>query len=127
MATSVAPPWERRHPCRPDFLVSAPNVETPRRDPVGRLLEGQGRSTREILDRRENVPRKDRLNGKIVSATETPPRETPHGTSLHWGRRRDEKVAPLVRQLPWTHHLIILGQAKRPEERELYLRLAIRE
>ena len=26
-------------------------------------------------------------------------------------------VAPLVRQSPWTHHLIILGQAKRPEER----------
>ena len=39
----------------------------------------------------------------------------------------DEKVVPLVRQLPWSHHLIILGQSKRPEERELYLRLAIRE
>ena len=26
----------------------------------------------------------------------------------------DEKVAPLVRQLPWSHHLIILGQSKRP-------------
>ncbi|WP_198328301.1 DUF1016 N-terminal domain-containing protein [Methylovulum psychrotolerans] len=26
----------------------------------------------------------------------------------------DEKVAPLVRQLPWTHNLIILGQSKRP-------------
>jgi predicted nuclease of restriction endonuclease-like (RecB) superfamily len=32
-----------------------------------------------------------------------------------------------VRQLPWSHHLIILGQSKRPEEREFYLRLAIRE
>jgi predicted nuclease of restriction endonuclease-like (RecB) superfamily len=41
--------------------------------------------------------------------------------------RGDEKVSPLVRQLPWTHHLIILGQSKRPEEREFYLRLAIRE
>jgi predicted nuclease of restriction endonuclease-like (RecB) superfamily len=39
----------------------------------------------------------------------------------------DEKVSPLVRQLPWTHHLLILGQSKRPEEREFYLRLAIRE
>ena len=39
----------------------------------------------------------------------------------------DEKVVPLVRQLPWSHHLIILGQSKRPEEREFYLRLAIRE
>ncbi len=39
----------------------------------------------------------------------------------------DEKVAPLVRQLPWTHNLIILNQSKRPEEREFYLRLAIQE
>jgi predicted nuclease of restriction endonuclease-like (RecB) superfamily len=41
--------------------------------------------------------------------------------------REDEKVTPLVTQLPWTHHLIILNQSKRPEEREFYLRLAIRE
>lgn len=39
----------------------------------------------------------------------------------------DEKVAPLVRQLPWTHNLIIVNQSKRPEEREFYLRLAIQE
>jgi predicted nuclease of restriction endonuclease-like (RecB) superfamily len=39
----------------------------------------------------------------------------------------DQKVAPLVRQLPWTHNLIILNQSKRPEEREFYLRLAIQE
>jgi predicted nuclease of restriction endonuclease-like (RecB) superfamily len=39
----------------------------------------------------------------------------------------DEKVAPLVRQLPWTHNLIILNQSKHPEEREFYLRLAIQE
>lgn len=38
-----------------------------------------------------------------------------------------EIVAPLVRQLPWSHNLIILNQSKRPEEREFYLRLAIRE
>lgn len=38
-----------------------------------------------------------------------------------------EIVAALLRQLPWTHHLIIIGQCKRPEEREFYLRLAIRE
>ncbi len=41
--------------------------------------------------------------------------------------RADEKVSPLARQLPWTHNLIILSQSKRPEEREFYLRLAIRE
>lgn len=41
--------------------------------------------------------------------------------------RSEEKVAPLVRQLPWTHNLIILGQSRRPEEREFYVRLAIQE
>jgi predicted nuclease of restriction endonuclease-like (RecB) superfamily len=39
----------------------------------------------------------------------------------------DEKVSALLAQLPWSHHLIILGQSKRSEEREFYLRLAIRE
>ena len=38
-----------------------------------------------------------------------------------------EFVSPLVRQLPWTHHLIILGQSKHPEERAFYLRLAVQE
>ena len=41
--------------------------------------------------------------------------------------RRDKKVAALLRQLPWTQNLLILARAKRPEEREFYLRLAIRE
>lgn len=36
-------------------------------------------------------------------------------------------VSALLRQLPWTHHLIILSQSKRPEEREFYLRLAAQE
>ncbi len=36
-------------------------------------------------------------------------------------------VAPLVRQLPWTHNLLIWSRCKRPEEREFYLRLCIRE
>lgn len=38
-----------------------------------------------------------------------------------------EIVPALLTQLPWTHHLIILGQSKRPEEREFYLRLAAQE
>jgi len=41
--------------------------------------------------------------------------------------RGEEKVAPLARQLSWTHNLVILGQTKRPEEREFYLQMAIRE
>ena len=40
---------------------------------------------------------------------------------------RDEKVTPLVTQLPWTHNLIILTQSKRPEEREFYLRMALQQ
>ncbi|MBI3729900.1 MAG: DUF1016 domain-containing protein [Burkholderiales bacterium] len=41
--------------------------------------------------------------------------------------QNDQIVAPLVRQLPWTHNLIILSQSKRPEEREFYLRMAVQE
>jgi predicted nuclease of restriction endonuclease-like (RecB) superfamily len=41
--------------------------------------------------------------------------------------RGDEKVSPLVRQLPWTHNLLILSRSKRAEEREFYLRLAADE
>jgi predicted nuclease of restriction endonuclease-like (RecB) superfamily len=36
-------------------------------------------------------------------------------------------VSAVLTQLPWTHHLIIIGQSKRPEEREFYLRMAARE
>lgn len=36
--------------------------------------------------------------------------------------QEDQIVAPLVRQLPWTHNLIILSQSKQAEEREFYLR-----
>jgi predicted nuclease of restriction endonuclease-like (RecB) superfamily len=41
--------------------------------------------------------------------------------------RDDIKVSPLVRQLSWTHNLIIFSQSKRAEEREFYLRQAIHE
>jgi predicted nuclease of restriction endonuclease-like (RecB) superfamily len=39
----------------------------------------------------------------------------------------DEKVSALLRQIPWTHHLIILGQSRGLEEREFYLRLIAQE
>ena len=39
----------------------------------------------------------------------------------------NEKVTPLVTQLPWTHNLIILTQSKRLEEREFYLRMAVQQ
>ncbi len=41
--------------------------------------------------------------------------------------RDDEKVAPLVRQLPWSHNLLIMSRCKRPEEREFYLQMARRD
>ena len=40
--------------------------------------------------------------------------------------RHDELLAPLVRELPWTHNLLILSHSKQPEEREFYLKLAIK-
>ena len=40
---------------------------------------------------------------------------------------RNEKVTPLVTQLSWTNHLLILSGSKSDEEREFYMRLAIKE
>lgn len=41
--------------------------------------------------------------------------------------RGNAKLSALVRDLPWTHNLLILGQSKRAEEREFYLRMAVQE
>ncbi len=41
--------------------------------------------------------------------------------------RNDQIVAPLVRQIPWSHHLQILGQCKLSEEREFYMRMTVQE
>ena len=41
--------------------------------------------------------------------------------------RDQTKVSALLTQLPWTHHLLIIGRTKRPEQREFYIRLAVRE
>jgi predicted nuclease of restriction endonuclease-like (RecB) superfamily len=41
--------------------------------------------------------------------------------------RGNEKVSALLRQLSWTHNLIIFSQSKREVEREFYLRMAIQE
>ena len=37
------------------------------------------------------------------------------------------ELSPLVRELPWTHNLLIMGRSKRDEERQFYLRMTIRE
>ena len=39
--------------------------------------------------------------------------------------RGHKKVSPLVTQLPWTHHLLILSAAKPPESREFHMLAAI--
>jgi len=39
----------------------------------------------------------------------------------------NEKVSPLVTQLSWSNHLLILSGCKSSEEREFYMRLAIKE
>jgi predicted nuclease of restriction endonuclease-like (RecB) superfamily len=36
-------------------------------------------------------------------------------------------LAPLVRELSWTHNLLIMSRCKRDEEREFYLRVCLRE
>jgi len=35
------------------------------------------------------------------------------------------KLAPLVRELSWTHNLLIMSRSKRDEEREFYLRVGV--
>ena len=37
------------------------------------------------------------------------------------------KLAPLVRELSWSHNLAIMGRSKREEEREFYLKIAVQE
>jgi predicted nuclease of restriction endonuclease-like (RecB) superfamily len=37
------------------------------------------------------------------------------------------KLSPLVRELSWTHNLLIMSRSKRDEEREFYLRSCLRE
>lgn len=39
----------------------------------------------------------------------------------------NENVSPLVTQLSWTNHLLIMSGSKSNEEREFYMRLAIKE
>ena len=39
----------------------------------------------------------------------------------------DRIVSPVVRQLPWTHNLIIINQSKSKEERDFYLHKCIQE
>jgi predicted nuclease of restriction endonuclease-like (RecB) superfamily len=46
---------------------------------------------------------------------------------LYEAYRGNKKVSALLRQLPWTHHMLILSQAKPPETREFYILAAIRE
>lgn len=46
---------------------------------------------------------------------------------FHDAYRAQPKLSSLLRELPWTHHLMILGRSKLAEEREFYMRMAIPE
>ena len=48
-------------------------------------------------------------------------------TIIYETYRRQRKVAALLRQLPWTHNLLILGKSRRAEEHDFYLRMATSE
>lgn len=39
----------------------------------------------------------------------------------------EPNLATLVRDLPWTHNLLIMSRSKRHEQREFYLRICLRE
>lgn len=41
--------------------------------------------------------------------------------------REDTRLSPLVRVLPWSHNLLIMSQCRSDEEREFYLRMAVRD
>ena len=42
-------------------------------------------------------------------------------------RDSQQILSSLLRELPWTHHMLILGHSKQEEEREFYIRVAIHE
>lgn len=46
---------------------------------------------------------------------------------LHETYRDYPKLVTLVRELSWTHNLMIMSRSKRVEEREFYLRVCLRE
>lgn len=39
----------------------------------------------------------------------------------------NEELSPLVRELPWTHNVIVFSRCKSPEERTFYLRLTAKD
>ena len=41
--------------------------------------------------------------------------------------QHDQIMSALLTQLPWTHNLTILSRSKHPEEREFYIKMAIKE
>ena len=40
---------------------------------------------------------------------------------------QNEKVSPLVTQISWSNHLMILSKAKTSDEKEFYIRLSLKE
>lgn len=46
---------------------------------------------------------------------------------FHETYREDAILSPVVRELSWTHNLVILSKCRSHEERGFYLRLAVKE
>lgn len=81
--------------------------------------EGWGKGTVEAL---AEYIRRRQANARGFSA-----RNLWHMMQFFETYRDQSKLAPLVRELSWTHNLLILSRCKRDEEREFYLRLCQRE
>lgn len=74
----------------------------------------------------------------VQSLAEFIHRKEPHATGFSsqnlWRMRQffeeyqgRKKLSPLVRELSWSHNLLILGKCTSPEEREFYLHQSLRE
>jgi len=90
---------------------------------IAAVYPGQRGFTRSNLLRMRQFHETYRDHAFVAPLVRLLPGEDPQALLPQGG----ENVVALLRQLPWTHHVTIFGQCKRPEEREFYLRLAIRE
>jgi predicted nuclease of restriction endonuclease-like (RecB) superfamily len=47
--------------------------------------------------------------------------------SFYLAYGNNEKLSPVVREIPWTHNCVIVSKVKTPEEREFYLQMTRKE
>jgi predicted nuclease of restriction endonuclease-like (RecB) superfamily len=46
---------------------------------------------------------------------------------FHQFYTREQVLSPLVREIPWSHHLLVMGKCNTPEERQFYLTMTRQE